>query len=255
MRRIAVVFWGVLALLSALWLAADPLVLRPVGFFVLGRSMVQYGGILAIACMSVAMALALRPRWPERWLGGLDRMYRLHKWLGIGALVLAVSHWLWTQAPAWLVGLGWLDGPRSGPLHVLPNAAVPFLAPLQRPARSVGEWAFYAAVLLIAVALIQLIPYRLFYKVHRLLAVAYLVLAFHGAVLMEVGYWASPLGMMMTVLLVYGTAAAIVVLFRRVGAHRRVDGTIISLQYHQSLRVLEGKVDVLRGAVLHGPVQ
>jgi hypothetical protein len=28
--------------------------------------MVQLSGILAIGCMSVAMILALRPRWPER---------------------------------------------------------------------------------------------------------------------------------------------------------------------------------------------
>ncbi len=32
--------------------------------------------------------------WLERHLDGLDKMYRLHKWLGIGALVVGTVHWL-----------------------------------------------------------------------------------------------------------------------------------------------------------------
>ena len=36
------------------------------------------------------MMLSLRPRWPEVTLGGLDKIYRLHKWLGIGVLGLAI---------------------------------------------------------------------------------------------------------------------------------------------------------------------
>ena len=50
------------------------------------------GGIIAVVAMSIAILLALRPRWPEQWLGGLDKMYRLHKWLGITAL--ATQLWL-----------------------------------------------------------------------------------------------------------------------------------------------------------------
>lgn len=84
--------------------------------------MVQYGGIVAVACMSVAMILALRPRWPENWFGGLDKMYRLHKWLGIAALVVAVTHWLWAKGPKWAVGWGWLERPQRGPRPLPDNA-------------------------------------------------------------------------------------------------------------------------------------
>lgn len=66
MRRIQVTFWSVLALLSMLWLAVDQSALRPLSFIALRNSMVQYSGILAMTCMSLAMILALRPRWPER---------------------------------------------------------------------------------------------------------------------------------------------------------------------------------------------
>jgi predicted ferric reductase len=60
-------------------------------------------------------------------------------------------------------------------------------------------------VLLIAVALVQRIPYRIFYKTHRLLAVAYLVLVFHALILMNLPYWTTPLGVVMAVLLDYGS--------------------------------------------------
>lgn len=81
MQHIKLTFWGALALLTVLWLVAEPTVFQPANFFVLRGTMVQYTGIIAMAAMSVAMILALRPRWPERWFGGLDKMYRLHKWL------------------------------------------------------------------------------------------------------------------------------------------------------------------------------
>ncbi len=78
MKRVKTAFWTALVLVAALWLAADPLALRPSGFFALRGSMVQLSGVLAMTCMSLAMILALRPRWPEHWFGGLDKMYRPH---------------------------------------------------------------------------------------------------------------------------------------------------------------------------------
>ncbi len=86
MNNVKLAFWGGLALLTLIWSAADPGVFRAVGLWEWRVFMRQYTGIMAMGCMSAAMMLAVRPTWPERWLGGLDRMYRLHKWLGIIAL-------------------------------------------------------------------------------------------------------------------------------------------------------------------------
>jgi predicted ferric reductase len=55
--------------------------------------LIQFTGVIATGAMSVAMLLAIRPTWLEPHLYGLDKMYRLHKWLGITALVAAVIHW------------------------------------------------------------------------------------------------------------------------------------------------------------------
>lgn len=255
MRRIKIAFWGAPVLLAALWLITDPPVLPAPGFFAARGSMVQLSGVLAMTCMSLAMILALRPRWPERWIGGLDKMYRLHKWFGIGGLVLAITHWLWAEAPKWAVGLGWLVRPERGPRPEPASTLGQALRSWRGVAEGVGEWAFYAAVLLIVAALIHRIPYRLFYKTHRLLAVVYLALVFHSVVLIRFFYWISPLGVAMAVLLAYGTWAAIIVLARRVGLSRQTSGTIARLHYYPTLRVLEGDIDVPLGWPGHKPGQ
>lgn len=255
MRNIKFAFWCVLGLPTVLWLAAEPMVFQSVNFFALRGAMVQHSGILAMAAMSIAMVLALRPRWPEHWLGGLDKMYRLHKWLGIAALVLAVIHWLWSQGPKWAVGWGWLGRPIRGTRPPLENPIEQTFASLRGTAEGIGEWAFYASVFLITLALIRHFPYRLFYKTHRLLAIVYLALAFHAIVLTDFDYWTSPLGVVMTLLLGSGSYAAAIVLLRRVGAGRQVEGEVASLQHYPGVRVLEVEIDVPNGWPGHKPGQ
>ena len=115
MKNITITFWGLLALLTGLWWLADTPFPQPFGYFPLRAVMVQYSGILGMGCMSAAMILALRPRWLEARLGGLDKTYRLHKWLGIGGLTISVLHWWWAQGTKWMVGWGWLTRPARRP--------------------------------------------------------------------------------------------------------------------------------------------
>lgn len=255
MRNITHAFWAFVALLTVLWLAAEPAVFQSENFFALRGAVVQYSGIVAIGAMSVAMILALRPRWPERRLGGLDKMYRLHKWLGMAALVFSVVHWLWGQGPKWAVGWGWLDRPVRGARPPLENPIEQVFASLRGTAEGLGERAFYATVLLITLALVRYFPYHLFYKTHRLIAAAYLVLAFHAIVLTDFEYWASPIGVAIAPLLTLGTYAALIVLLRRVGVDRKVQGRIASLQYYSGVRVLETVIDVPEGWPGHKPGQ
>ncbi|MEE4464604.1 ferric reductase-like transmembrane domain-containing protein, partial [Azotobacter chroococcum] len=211
----------------------------PYEFFALRRAMVNYTGILAVGAMSVGIFLAVRPAVLESFLGGLDKGYRLHKWLGIAALALSVLHWLWVKAPKWMVGWGWLERPvRKAASGEEPGALLGFLRSQRGLAEELGEWAFYAAVALILLALFKRFPYRYFFKTHRLLAVVYLVLVFHSVVLMNSAYWASPLGVTMAVLLLAGTLAAAISLLRRIGGSRRALGHIEALKLHKDNRVL-----------------
>lgn len=112
MQRIRLALVTLFITVTLLWLAtAGGITGGYPRFWPLRADMVHYSGALAISAMSVAIYLAIRPQWLERLLGGLDKSYRLHKWLGIGVLVVSTVHWGWAQIPKWLVGLGWLAAP------------------------------------------------------------------------------------------------------------------------------------------------
>ena len=49
-------------------------------------------GAASLAAMSMTWVLATRPVLLEPLFGGLDRMYSVHKWLGISALALMIGH-------------------------------------------------------------------------------------------------------------------------------------------------------------------
>ena len=62
--------------------------------WVIRQEALYLSGLLSIALMSLAMFLSTRPAWLETPLGGMDRVYRTHKWAGILAVSFAVVHWL-----------------------------------------------------------------------------------------------------------------------------------------------------------------
>lgn len=229
---------GLLLGLTALWWLANAGALSAAsGVFPWRSLMVQYSGVLGMGVMSVAMLLAVRPAWLESRLHGLDKMYRLHKWLGIAGLVLSLAHWLWVNAPKWLVQAGWLERPARGPRAEQTVEIFRFFQRQRGLAEQVGEWAFYAAVVLIAIALIQRFPYRHFFTTHRWLAVVYLVLVLHAVVLMNFTDWTTPLGVAMGALLLAGTVAAFVSLFRRIGIRRKAVGVVEKLECMDGVRV------------------
>ena len=245
LSRIQWALGGMLVAVLALWLATAPFAGLGFSVFALRAPSLQGTGTLAMAAMSVAMVLATRPVFFEPWLGGLDKMYRLHKWLGISTLVFAVSHWLWVEAPKWMVELGWLVRPARAARVPSADSEPPVLAllhGLRDAAEGLGEWAFYALVLLIALALWKRFPYRRFFQTHRLLPAVYLVLVFHAVVLTSDGSWLQPVGAAMALLMLAGTVAALMVVFRTVGRSRQAVAEVAAISLPAGADVLQ--VDV-----------
>ena len=79
MQRLGFSLGFILLSLLAVWLASMPFAGLPFELFALRPPFLQGTGTLAMGVMSVAMVLATRPALFEPWLGGLDKMYRLHK--------------------------------------------------------------------------------------------------------------------------------------------------------------------------------
>lgn len=239
LARLKFVYGSIVLLITAAWLATA----WPVSdaFWPMRRAFVMYTGLLAIGSMSAAIVLAARPVQFEPLLGGLDKYYRLHKWLGIGAAMTALAHWLAVSAPRTMAQLGWIEGPRR---HRAANAAAGSDAfhALRESAADLGEWAFYLFLVLIVLALWKRVPYRHFFRAHKLMAPVYLVLVYHSVVLMGREYWTAAAGPLMALLLAAGSTAAFASMFGRIGKSRRAVGVIESLAHHRDNAVLDVSV-------------
>ncbi|MGO3930267.1 ferric reductase-like transmembrane domain-containing protein [Rhodopseudomonas pseudopalustris] len=237
--RLTTAFAAAVVGLAVLWgLSLEPDAFTG-GFWATRHTLVYGTGVMALGLMSIGVILAARPVWFETALGGLDKFYRLHKWLGIAALGFATAHWLLRKGPSWISDLGLFAIPPK-PRHGDEIATgFDLFRDLKHPAAEIGEWAFYALVALVAIALWKRFPYKYFFVTHRLMPVVYLVLIFHAVILVDRSYWTKPLGPVLALLLAAGSVAALTALFRRIGSSRQASGTIATLSLYEGNQVLD----------------
>ncbi|MBL1376174.1 ferredoxin reductase family protein [Zobellella iuensis] len=241
LNRLKLILGGLVLLLGLAWLLSLPAGALAALFWPLRRLLLEFTGILAIGLLSVTVMLAARPLQLEAWLGGLDKYYRLHRWLGLAGVAAGALHWLLRVVPPALVELQLLIGPhqggRSRPLEGTPPD-------WHRLAAEAGPWAFTLLLLLVGLALWRRFPYRYFFRVHRLMAAVYLLLVFHSVLLLSPSFWAKPVGWLLAPLLLGGSLAAALSLFHRIGHGRKAVGRILALEYHHDGQVLDLSVEL-----------
>lgn len=176
------------------------------------RNLIILSGIVALWWMSTGMLLATRARWLENMFGGLDKLYRLHKDVGIGAGIFVLVHWQLEWLPKKLAKLGWLPSrPRGPKQHDL----------WLDLAKDVGEWAGYLLMALVVIALLRRIPYRAFRLVHKAFGAIFIAGAFHGLLLLPKDFWQTPLGWSTLVVAAIGVVPALLSLSGRLGRTRQ----------------------------------
>lgn len=181
-------------------------------------------GLLSIALMSLAMMLALRPAWLERPLGGLDQIYRTHKWAGILAVVFAAAHWLIEMGDDVIESVFG----KAGKLHDQDYSG--FIDTMRDAAEEVGEFAIYLLFAMLLITLLRKFPYKYWRYLHRGMPVLYLLLAFHAAWLTPLQWWQQPIGVLMAILLFGGSIASGLSLTGRVGRRRQVRGMVTAIK-------------------------
>ncbi len=173
-------------------------------------------GSCAVICMSLGLVLSARPRAVETWFGGLDRMYQVHKYLGVAMLLLVFAHFLTIpgggppeETPAAPVAAEAAPAP-AAPSAPAAAPAPPPAAELELPIDTVGRVALVGFVLLLILTLNRKVPYHRWYSTHRLMGLFFAVAALHVfLVLYDGGELAlgSPPGAALAVLLLAGLAA------------------------------------------------
>ncbi|WP_353235067.1 ferric reductase-like transmembrane domain-containing protein [Diaphorobacter ruginosibacter] len=220
-----------LAGVAALWCWAAPPQWRifplmdaqaaAVGWWALRQHVLNLSGLWSVGLMSLCMLLALRQPWMERLLGGMDQVYRLHKWAGIAAGATAVMHW-GTKESSGLLKQAW--GTAGRPAR---EAMLAWAAPLRAVSKDMGEIAFYILLGLLLVTLWQqMLDYRRWRWTHRIMPLLYLALVCHSVVLMPASAWSSALGILYMCFFVAGSAAAVMSLAGRIGQGRTYEARV-----------------------------
>lgn len=214
--------WGITTWIGGASLPAD----AGPAWWQLRRHGLYLSGIWSIGMMTLIVLLALRQPWQDRLLGGMDQVYRLHKWAGIAAAVTALLHWALKEFMGDWINSAW--GREGKPAR---DAVLAWMTDWRGLSKDVGEWAFYALMLLVVLTLWQkILPYKPWRKLHRLMPALYLALVFHTVALMPLSLWMGPMGALLAVLLLLGSGAALWSLLGRVGQARSYAGRIHSVQ-------------------------
>ncbi len=147
----------------------------------------QYLGLGALIAMASSHLIATR--WPgiETLFGPLDQSYRLHKWLGIGAMIAILLH---DTIDAEMRGLG--------------NETA-----LVELAETLGEISLYGLLILVVITIATFIPYHLWKWTHRFIGIFFLFGAFHYLFILKPFKNGDPLGIYMLLVCGIGTLAYI----------------------------------------------
>lgn len=146
-------------------------------------------GVVALVFMAMASLLGSRWNWLEDVFGGLDRVYEVHKWLGVWALALASVHLVFKAgAPEWDVA------------SILP------LPPYWT--RLVRQLSYVALVVIVLLALNRKIPYGQWRWWHKLSGPLFVIVVLHWLSFKSPIALGSPAGLWLAACAALGLAGA-----------------------------------------------
>ncbi|MGX9354741.1 ferric reductase-like transmembrane domain-containing protein [Roseobacteraceae bacterium S113] len=114
-------------------------------------------GAFSLSCMALTLVLAARWRLVDHVMGGPDKSYLAHRWLGLFALAGAMGHW----------AMDALDG----------AGLIPFLS---ESGEGAGTIAALGLIWMTAAALVRAIPYHLWKLSHMLMGPIFALAAYHA---------------------------------------------------------------------------
>ena len=159
----------------------------------------------SVICMALGLLLSARPRAVETSFGGLDRMYKLHKYLGIAAMVLFIAHY------ATVPGGPDEDVAATAAVSV-EGEALPAEPPGGEeeeglPIDLFGMIAMVGFTLLIVITLNRKIPYHRWIATHRFMGAFFAVAGVHVSMVLyegeEIAFFSAP-GMFLALMLLAG---------------------------------------------------
>ena len=220
---------GVLVAVSALVVAVQ---IPPATWFGTAAASLA-AGVAALALMAAAAVLGARWSWVESCFGGLDRVYVVHKWLGIWALGLASFHLVFKAGmPEW----------DTAAIVTLPAAWTRFLR----------QFSYVGLMFIVLLALNRNIRYSVWRWWHKLSGPLFVVVILHWLSFKSPIALASPAGIWLSVLAALGVAGAFYKLLLYPLRSRRAEYRVVSLSpgasaLHMQLEPVGKRIDFVPG--------
>lgn len=222
----------IVAACSLIWLQAEPTIFSYTNFMQWRSALMQLTGVVSLLLLTITMLLALRLPAIERLTAGLDKSYRLHKWVAIYGVIIGAAHWLLAIVPKKLVAWGIIARPVKGAGQQFdPDSLQATIMGLRGGAESIGEWGIYLFIALTLIALFAPIKYKRFRITHKIMALVFVVIAYHSVVLIKPAYWSSLITPLVVGLALIGTIAAIISLLGLIGKRKTHHGKIASIHH------------------------
>lgn len=128
----------------------------------------RWGTALGVAGYYLfSFSLLLSSRWNklEHWFGGLDRIYQLHRKLGIWGFCFILAH-------PWVEALKWL------PHHV--EKFILFTLPIHgRLSVNFGSFAYWFMLFILGITLLKLLPYDKWKILHKFMTLVFILASLH----------------------------------------------------------------------------
>ena len=175
--------------------------------------MSQYFGTIALILMGITQLLATRTSIIEPLFGSLDRVYVLHKWLGVGALIGSFLHEN-------------LDA-EAGNIELVRG--------MSDAAEEIGELAYNGLLFLILISLITIIPYKYWKWSHRFIGIFFALAAYHWLYI-EKPYASFDLpGLYVGFFCLMGIISYLYLLLPRMVGHNTATYTVTNIVQHKDV--------------------
>lgn len=197
-------------------------------FFIWRHQLTIYTGLLGLGYMGLAVLLAMRFRWVEEKVKGLDKSYKLHKHLGIGAAISLFFHWLIIKSGQWLVGAGILERPTRGQQPVIEGINWHAIA------EQVGDISFKIFLIFSIISLVQAISYKRFKFTHKIGGLLMIAGVFHTAFLLDWNIGTIPMNIAIAAISVVGIWCSWLSLSGRIGQKSQVDGKVKNVEAYSA---------------------
>ena len=170
----------------------------------------QYFGIVALILMGITQFVATRVNGVEAIFGSLDRVYGLHKWLGVSALGLSFLH---AQIDA-----------EAGNITLARS--------LSDLAEGMGELGYNGLLILTLASVMTFIPYKLWKWSHRFIGLFFSLAAFHYIYIEKPYAVFDAPGLYTTAFCLLGIASYLYLLIPRMFGHNSKSYTVTEVIQH-----------------------